>query len=122
MIKRQIIAFLLGWALSTLGMWISITLFGTITGDYDIWLFVLAGLIFSLVNTIIRPLATVFSLPLIILSLGLFTILINTAMVALTIWLVTNVTMNFWGAALSSVIMSIANGLVNFSLTPYNRE
>lgn len=122
MIKRQIVAFLLGWALSTLGMWISITLFGVITGDYDVWLFVLAGLIFSIVNTVIRPLATVFSLPLIIVSLGLFTIIINTAMVALTIWIMPNVTMDFWGAVLSSVVMSIANGLVNFGLSPYNRE
>lgn len=122
MIKRQIAAFLLGWALSTLGMWISITLFGVITGNYDLWLFVLAGLIFSIVNTVIRPLATVFSLPLIIVSLGLFTIIINTAMVALTIWIMPNVTMDFWGAVLSSIVMSIANGLVNFGLSPYNRE
>ncbi|MBQ3352231.1 phage holin family protein [Candidatus Saccharibacteria bacterium] len=122
MIKHQIIAFFLGWALSTLGMWISITLFGTITGDYNAWLFVIAGLIFSVVNTIVRPLATVFALPLIILTLGLFTIIINTAMVALTIWIMPNVTMDFWGAVLSSVVMSIANGLVNFGLTPYNRE
>ena len=122
MIKHQIIAFFLGWALSTLGMWISITLFGTITGDYNAWLFVIAGLIFSVVNTIVRPLATVFALPLIILTLGLFTIIINTAMVTLTIWIMPNVTMDFWGAVLSSVVMSIANGLVNFGLTPYNRE
>ena len=78
MIKRQIIAFFLSWALYTLGMWISITLFGTITGEYNAWLFVIAGLIFSVVNTIIRPLATVFALPLIIVTLGLFTIIINT--------------------------------------------
>lgn len=122
MIKRQIIAFFLSWALSTLGMWISITLFGTITGEYNAWLFVIAGLIFSVVNTIIRPLATVFALPLIIVTLGLFTIIINTAMVALTIWIMPNVTMDFWGAVLSSLVMSIANGLVNFGLTPYNRE
>ena len=122
MIKHQIIAFFLGWALSTLGMWISITLFGTITGDYNAWLFVIAGIIFSVVNTIVRPLATVFALPLIILTLGLFTIIINTAMVTLTIWIMPNVTMDFWGAVLSSVVMSIANGLVNFGLTPYNRE
>lgn len=122
MIKRQIIAFILGWALSTLGMWISITLFGVITGNSDFWLFVLAGLIFSIVNTVIRPLATVFSLPLIILSLGMFTIIINTAMVALTIWIMPNVTMDFWGAVLSSIVMSIANGLVNFGLSPYNRK
>ncbi|MBQ3309789.1 phage holin family protein [Candidatus Saccharibacteria bacterium] len=122
MIKHQLAGFLLRWALSTLGMWISISLFGTIIGDYSVALFILAGLIFSLVNSIVRPLATVFTLPLILLTMGLFTILINTAMVALTIWLIPEVTMDFWGAVLSSIIMSIANGLVNFWLTAYNKE
>ena len=122
MIKQQIIGFLFGWALSTLGMWISITLFGTITGNYNVLLFVAAGFIFSVVNAIIRPLATVFALPLIIFTLGLFTIIINTAMVALTIWIMPEVTMDFWGAMLSSLVMSMVNGLVNFWTTPYNRE
>lgn len=120
MIKRQIAGFVVEWVLSTLGMWISIRLFGHIVGAYDFWLYVLAGFIFSAVNAVIRPLVTTFALPLIVLTLGLFTILINTSMVALTIWLLPNVTMDFWGAVLSSVIMSIANGLVNFWLTPYN--
>ncbi len=122
MIKNQIIAFLLRWALSTLGMWISISLFGTIIGDYDIWLFIFAGFVFSLVNALVRPLATTFALPLIALTMGLFTILINTAMVAITIWIIPEVTMDFWGATLSSIVMSIANGLVNFWLTAYNKK
>lgn len=122
MIKNQIIAFLLRWALSTLGMWISISLFGTIIDDYDIWLFVFAGFVFSLVNALVRPLATTFALPLIALTMGLFTILINTAMVAITIWIIPEVTMDFWGATLSSIVMSIANGLVNFWLTAYNKK
>lgn len=122
MIKNQIIAFLLRWALSTLGMWISISLFGTIIGDYDIWLFVFAGFVFSLVNALVRPLATTFALPLIVLTMGLFTILINTAMVAITVWIIPEVTMDFWGATLSSIVMSIANGLVNFWLTAYNKK
>lgn len=122
MIKNQIIAFLLRWALSTLGMWISISLFGTIIGDYDIWLFIFAGFVFSLVNALVRPLATTFALPLIALTMGLFTILINTAMVAITVWIIPEVTMDFWGATLSSIVMSIANGLVNFWLTAYNKK
>lgn len=122
MIKHQLLAFALRWLLSSFGMWICITLFGTIIGDYDYKLFILAGLIFSLVNSVVRPLATMFALPLIVFTMGLFTILINTAMVALTIWLLPGVEMNFWQAALSSIVMSIANGLVNFWITPYNGE
>ncbi len=122
MIKRQLIAFVLRWMLSSVGMWISITLFGVIIGEYNAMLFVVAGLIFSLVNALVRPVATTMTLPLIILTLGFFTLVINTAMVALTIALLPNVTMNFFGAVLSSMVMSVANGVVNFWVKPYNGE
>ena len=122
MIKRQLLGFTVRWVLSSFGMWIAITLFGTITGAYDAWLFIAAGLIFSLVNALVRPFATTMALPLIVLTMGIFTIIINTAMVALTIHLLPNVAMSFLGAAASSIIMSIINGLVNFWITPYNRK
>ncbi len=122
MIRRQLIAFALRWMLSSVGMWISITLFGVIIGEYNAMLFIIAGLIFSVVNALVRPVATTMTLPLIILTLGLFTLIINTAMVALTIALLPNVTMNFFGAVLSSMVMSVANGVVNFWVKPYNGE
>ena len=120
MIKHQLLEFVLRWSLSTFGMWISITLFGIIIGDYTPWLFVIAGLIFSLVNSVVKPLLTVVSLPLIVFTMGLFTLVINTAMVALAIWITPQVTMDFWGAVLSSLVMSLANGLVNLWLPAYN--
>ena len=122
MIKRQLLAFIARWILSSFGMWISITLFATVKGNPSWWMFAVAGLIFSLLNAFVRPIATTMALPLIILTMGLFTILINTAIVALTIKLVPNVSMDFWGAVLSSLILSIANGVVNFWSSPYNRE
>ena len=123
MIKKQLLGFALRWALSSVGMWICITLFGDIVAaHYDIWLFVGAGLVFSLVNALVRPFVTTFALPLIVLTLGLFSIIINTAMVGLTVWLIPEVTMGFWGAALSSIVMSIVNGLVNFWTSDYNRK
>ena len=49
-----------------------------------IWEYVLAGIVLALLNMLVRPLVKLVSLPLIILTLGLFTIAIN----ALMIWLV----------------------------------
>lgn len=123
MIKRQILVFLLRWLVSSAGMWLCITLFGHITDDTNssFWLYATAGLIFSLVNSIVKPLATMISLPLIILTMGIFTLLLNIAMVALTIWLIPNVEMGFWGAALSTLVLSLINSLVNFLLPEYNK-
>ena len=116
MIKQQIIVFVVRWIISTIGMWATISWFGTIdngvTGGF--WLYVVAGLVFSLVNSIVRPLTTIFSLPLIIFSMGLFTILINVAMMALTIWILPGVHIDFLGALFGTLTMSVINGLVNF--------
>lgn len=123
MIKTQIAVFLLRWFASSFGMWICITLFGTITDpSYDIWLFAIAGLIFSLVNAIVKPLVTIMSLPFIIVTLGIFTFIINIAMVALTIWILPEVQMGFWGAFLSAIVMGMINSLANLLVPAYNNN
>ena len=119
MFKKWIISFVARWALSTLGMWLSITFFGSVSGQPNPLNFILAGLFFSLANSFVRPLATTLTLPLIIFTMGLFTLIINTAMIALAIWLTPNVSMDFAGAILSSLVMSAVNGVVNFWITPY---
>lgn len=115
MIKKQLLVFLFRWLISTGGMWLTINLFGRIDSNVtdNIWLYIVAGLVFSLVNSIVRPLATLFSLPFIILSMGIFTILINIAMMALTIWILPGVHIDFWGAFFGTITMTIVNGLVN---------
>ena len=120
MIKRQILAFLARFGLSIFGMWVCITLFGTIIGEYDFRLFIAAGLIFAIVNTVVRPLVTLFSLPLIVLTMGLFTFLVNVAMISISVWILPNVEMSFLNATLASIVMSAINGLVNLAFSPYN--
>lgn len=121
MIKTQILVFLLRWLISGSFMWLSITLFGTVSVETNFWLYAAAGLIFSLVNSIVKPLATALALPLIIVSMGVFTLVLNVAMVALAIWLLPGVEMGIWGLVFTTIIMSLANGLVNFLLPAYNR-
>lgn len=115
MIRNQILVFMLRWFVSSAGMWLVINWYGavdnSVTGGF--WLYVAAGLIFSLVNSIVRPLVTILSLPMIIFSMGIFTILINIAMMALTLWLLPGVTVDLWGVILGTVTMSIINALVN---------
>ena len=115
MIKKQLLVFMFRWLISTAGMWLIINWFGSIDAGVtnNIWLYVVAGLVFSLVNSIVRPLATLFSLPFIILSMGIFTILINIAMMALTIWILPGVHIDFWGSFLGTITMSVVRGLVN---------
>jgi putative membrane protein len=88
------------------------------------WLaFLLLALIFGLVNAIIRPLLTVLSCPLIILTLGLGTLLINTLMFYLAGLLGKTIGVGFtvegfWPAFLGALIVSI----ISFILSMVFRE
>ena len=120
MIKKQFKNFLFGWIVSSILMLVCLNVFGSFESDawlleHTWWFYVLAGLVFSLVNSLLKPLVTLFALPLLRLSLGAVTIPINVLMVALTVWILPGVTMDFWGALLSCLTISIANYLVNLA-------
>lgn len=76
------------------------------------------AVIFTLVNLVIRPVVSLFALPLTILTLGLFTLVINALMVLLTSWLsgFTDFGLQvegFWWAVAAGLIISIATWLLN---------
>ncbi|PKN82579.1 MAG: hypothetical protein CVU46_17970 [Chloroflexi bacterium HGW-Chloroflexi-8] len=90
-----------------------------ITPQNENWLsFIWLALIFGIVNVVIRPLLVVMSCPLLILTLGLGTLIINTAMFVLAGWIGTQFNVgftvdNFVSAFLGALITSI----VSFFLT-----
>lgn len=119
MIKRQLLVFILRWVASSLGMYLCITWLGAVNPEAsetfsESWiLFAVAGLIFSLINSIVKPLIKVFALPLAILTMGISTLIINAAMVILTIRLLPGVEMDIWGAVISSLVLSAINTIMN---------
>ncbi|MDO9085373.1 MAG: phage holin family protein [Anaerolineaceae bacterium] len=90
-----------------------------ITPQSENWLsFIWLALIFGLVNAIIRPILIVMSCPLLILTLGLGTLIINTLMFMMSGWIGTRFQIgfqveNFWVGLLGALIVSI----VSFILT-----
>ncbi|WP_426227969.1 phage holin family protein [Pseudarthrobacter sp. DSP2-3-2b1] len=71
------------------------------------------GLIFGVVNAFVRPLVSFLSLPITILTLGLFTIVINAAMLYLTSWISSYTPVRFtidsffWTAVLAAIIITL---------------
>lgn len=83
------------------------------------WIAVLVAFLLSIVNTYLRPLLLLISLPLTILSLGLFLIVINVLMVYLVEWLIPGFSVaNFWWALLFSLIQSVLNTLFQGAFQP----
>lgn len=83
----------------------------------------LAAVVLGLVNTILRPLLVLFTLPLTILTLGLFVLVINAALILLAGKMVNGFEVDgFWWALLFSLIVTIINSILsNLTKGPYNR-
>ncbi len=100
--------------MSSLGLWIAAGLLGD-SIDYQsrTSVIVVAGLILAIVNTLIKPLVVIITLPAILFSLGLFMIVINglMVMVASKLYDPLHVT-NFWAAMLAGMIIGLVNYLV----------
>lgn len=117
---RQLGVFLLRWALNSFGLWIAVRVFGTGVSEAQIqagfWGFILAGFIFSVVNAVLKPLAIVLSLPAILLTLGLFTIVVNGFMVYISLALSPGLSMSFWHSILAGIVLSLLNYIVSTTL------
>ena len=118
--KRQFFAFIIRWVLNSLGLWIAVRIFGTgyigVQPDMSIAVFLLAGLIFSVVNAVFKPIAIILSLPAILVTLGLFTVVVNGFMVYISLILAPSLKMTFLHSILTGLIMSLVNYIVSSAL------
>lgn len=74
--------------------------------------FLIIGVIFSLLNAVVKPLITLLTLPAVLLTMGLFTLVINGLMIYLTAMLVPNLTLGLGQSILAGMIMTVANMLI----------
>jgi putative membrane protein len=79
----------------------------------------IVGAIFGIVNAIVKPILTILSIPFIIITLGLFLIVINALMLGLTSWLADvfdlsfHVADFFWDAVFGAVIVSLVSWAIS---------
>ncbi|MEO5949926.1 MAG: phage holin family protein [Candidatus Saccharimonadales bacterium] len=118
--KKQFFVFVVRWALNSIGLWIAVRIFGTGYSNADltagVWAFVFAGLIFSIMNSILRPIVIILSLPAILVTLGLFTLIVNGLMVYLSLKLAPGLNMTFWNSVLTGMVLSLVNYIVSSAL------
>jgi putative membrane protein len=82
---------------------------------------VLVAVIFGLVNMIVRPIARLISIPLLLLTLGLFTFVVNALMLLLTAWIADQFDLafevdGFWSALLGALVISVVTFVLNVLL------
>ncbi len=118
--KRQFIIFVIRWFLNSLGLWIAVRIFGTGYTDQQInagiSVFLVAGLIFSIVNAVLKPAVIILALPAILVTLGLFTVIVNGLMVYISLKLSPGLQMTFWHSVLTGLVLSLVNYIVSSAL------
>lgn len=113
--------FLLRWLIGALGLWLAAAIVPGIHVAGPGTLLV-AALLLGLVNAIVRPLLILLTLPITVLTLGLFLLVINAGMLGLVALLLPGFTITgFFPALLGSIIVSITGWVASWFIGPRGR-
>lgn len=121
--------FVIRTAINAVGLWLAAFLISGIHLATDDSKFaskfttvILVALIFGVINAIVKPIAKFLSFPFIILTLGLFTFIVNAFMLQLTEWIAEPLGLSFsiddffWDAVLGALIITVVAMVLNFVL------
>ncbi len=111
--SKPIFRLVVRWLVSSLGLWIAANLLSTNITYKSIYVIIVAGLVLALINTIIKPILVILSLPAIVLTLGLFMVIINglTVYLASRLYTPLHIT-DFWAAIFAGIVIGLVNYLV----------
>jgi putative membrane protein len=110
--------FLARTAITAFALWAATRLVSGIHAP-DLLPLLLAAVVFGLVNALVRPVAVLLSLPLTLLTFGLFLLVVNAAMLGLTALLVPGMRLDgFWPALFGAIVVSVVSWIVNRTIGP----
>lgn len=119
---------LLRWAINAIALWAAIQIVPGLEhqAESGVSLLIIA-LIFGLVNALIRPIVILLTCPLILLTMGLFILVINTVMLSLTVWLsrifdLGLTSSSFWATFFGAVVISVVSGVINLLVKDRREE
>lgn len=121
---------ILRWAINALALYLAVGtgwLAGIQAQDTSVPAILGLALVFGLVNALIRPVLKLLTCPLILLTLGLFTLVINTGMLVLTGWIGRQFGIGitfaepffwqgFWAAFLAGLIITVVSAVLTLAL------
>jgi putative membrane protein len=92
-----------------------------VTGGIVSYLWIAA--LFAVINVLIGPILKLLSAPLIVLTLGLFALLINALLLVLTAWISSSLSIdNFWHALVGAFVISIVDAILEAVLPKPDRH
>ena len=110
---RSLYEFIVFWAVNTLSLWVVGNLLSGIAFR-DTTALLLSGLVLGILNTIVRPILLVLTLPITVLTLGLFLLVVNALVLMLVAWLVPGFEVRSFGVGLiAAVLVSVVSYIIN---------
>ncbi|MGH2979192.1 MAG: phage holin family protein [Solirubrobacterales bacterium] len=110
--------FIVTWFFNIVALWVAAELLAGIGYGEDEWILVIAALVFSLANIFVKPIVILFTLPLVILTLGLALFFVNLLMLYLTSWVVDDFTVDSFGSAIvATIIVWVVNTVLEAIFT-----
>ena len=107
---------------NAIALWVAVELLGGVTAS-SLGDVILAGVVLGVANAIVKPILTILSIPLIIITLGLGLFLVSMAMIALTSWLVPGFDAGgFWSVAEATVIVWLVNVALDLASAHEQRD
>jgi putative membrane protein len=118
---------LLHWLLNAAALWVAAYLLPGLDFRGGVTDLLLVAAVFGVVNSLLRPILTVLTCPLIVLTLGLFTLVINALMLLITGWLSVRWDLGFtvggfWAAFLGGLVVGMVSLLLSLALPKPVRE
>lgn len=114
--KNALIRLIIRVFVCSAGIWLAAEILGANRISYNdqAGVILISGLILAIINTFLKPFVVVLSLPAILFSLGLFTVIINGLMLLLASKLYDSLQISNFGAA---VVAGMIIGLLNYIVT-----
>lgn len=122
--KNPFARLLLRWFVSSLGLWIAAGILdGSISYGGQASVIIVGGLVLALVNVILKPIIVILALPALLLTLGLFMVVINGLMVYLAgkVYAPLEIS-SFWAAIFAGIIIGLVNYLVTTIVESDNKD
>jgi putative membrane protein len=112
---------LVGVLVTALGIWIAVAIVPGLEFTGNWVLFGAVALILSLVNALVKPILKLLTLPFVMMTFGLFLLVINALMLQLTLWISSPTVLDlgfssdgfFWSTFLGALVISLVQMVVN---------
>jgi len=109
----------IGILVNAAALWVAVQIVPGLDFSGEIWKLLMVAIIFGLINAFIKPILVIFSLPITVMTLGLFLLVINALLLMLTGWISGQLDLgftvaDFWAALLGSIVISLAGMVLSF--------